>query len=855
MMALATIAVAEIVQRSTTILYTPDEIINLDAAITFFRSGDYTTEKWQSIPFDPAISSGLLATWMDGLVFLSGGNLFHARVVRAVAHLGIAVFLTVVFLRSKSLRTPTAVVLALVLWLAVVVIPHHAERIVGPGEIWGFLYGVAGVLVARSHPVLATMLWGAATWLCKLIYLPFTLALLAAQIVSLGSEQRIDFRSRQCMRLVSIHTAAFLAPLALWMSIIWLQYDLETLVRWSVSYVTFAFTHSTGLEMDTPGLQGWRFSPGWPEAQSLLRYSSDITLPYLIPLALAPLFVAGHALLRRGRMLRSTLRKRYFLTAALVAVAVVSLWFFALDPTQWGRHLMTAVYVSIAISVYCAADIWQQEALPRASVIGVVVVCFAFVVYRTTADVIERQRSEGWKMSFAATCHGLDLVRPPCRQDEARQLIAAECGDNFTCIQERREQFLRQAQALAEGSDATLGAAYTAGFLVILVQHECYSDRREFERDFGPLLCAADDPVFRSYLEEAGLEVAALLRRCEPSQHGDSKVPFARERGSQTSGAAVAKEFRHPAPSSSSRRFILATKQFHAEVVGNEHGWISSDGGLNGIAALIPRDSDWNIFVPALSGLNFEQVWLAGVPPTPFAPRRQPAAIESDGSSVVLTWREMPHTGIAARITFSVREPWYLDQTVELTAHRSFVGDGQSNHLAAIFASSIQQPQDHHVYLRPSGVNGAPLSGWYGVTTATAHDQDYLLRPLPEHRLEVADHLAAMETQKGVDIVGPSGEVLLLKNLPLHFYYGLLRDNLVFLQMFKQPDLTRFLYNLDGGDLLGTVDKRDPAWGYVFHHPDVQIGESYRWNTCIVVKPFRGREDILREVRKYMADR
>jgi hypothetical protein len=354
-----------------------------------------------------------------------------------------------------------------------------------------------------------------AIWLCKLIYLPFALALLSAHVLALCSERNVDLRSRQFVHLALPQTAAFLAPLALWMSVIWLRHDLGTLASWCLSYINFAFTHSTGVEVDLPGLQGWRFSPGWPEAMSLLSYSRDITLPYLLPLASGPLLLAGHALLRARGVLRSTPRERYFLNATVAAIGMLSLWFFVFDPTQWGRHLMTAVYVSIVLATYCFADIWKQKAVPSVACTLAVVGLGAFVVYESAADVLDEQRSTGWKMSFASTCHGLDLVHPPCRQDDARQLIAAECGDNVTCIQERRRDFLHRAKTLLEGVPETEGTPYTAAFLVIYVQHNAYTERDEFENDFRPVLCSVDHAVFRKYLEEAGFDVAGILRECD----------------------------------------------------------------------------------------------------------------------------------------------------------------------------------------------------------------------------------------------------------------------------------------------------------------------------------------------------
>jgi hypothetical protein len=80
---------------------------------------------------------------------------------------------------------------------------------------------------------------------------------------------------------------------------------------------------------------------------------------------------------------------------------------------------------------------------------------------------------------------------------------------------------------------------------------------------------------------------------------------------------------------------------------------------------------------------------------------------------------------------------------------------------------------------------------------------------------------------------------------PLSFYYGLCHDAQLFLKMFKQPDRFRLAYSPCGGG-------QQPAWDYILHLDDARIGPAYAWDLCVAIKPFEGRADVLREVRRYL---
>ena len=285
--------------------------------------------------------------------------------------------------------------------------------------------------------------------------------------------------------------------------------------------------------------------------------------------------------------------------------------------------------------------------------------------------------------------------------------------------------------------------------------------------------------------------------------------------------------------------------------------------GYNGVASLIPRHSGNNLFVPAYAGLNFETISLQGLEPyaqdhdSKFEPRSEPMHVEEATSGqVVLVQPETSHAHVSARITFSVEEPCYLHQRIELTFHRRFCGADEKNAFSSLFASYMHIPSDLHIYLKPDLESGDAAEGWVGVTKKD-HLGPVEICPLPGGRqLNPAEHLEAVETGESMG----EGELHSAANKgPLTFYYGFCPGDLLFLMMFKQPERFRLAYSPSGaGQGLSSVPGKgnrpawNPAWDYVLRLDDVEIGKIYVWDLCLAIKPFAGQEDALREVRNYL---
>ena len=294
--------------------------------------------------------------------------------------------------------------------------------------------------------------------------------------------------------------------------------------------------------------------------------------------------------------------------------------------------------------------------------------------------------------------------------------------------------------------------------------------------------------------------------------------------------------------------------------------------GYNGLAALIPRHSGNNLFVPTYAGLNYETISLTGMPtyrhePTKqdhqskFEPRKEAMYIESaDDREVVLVQPESPHSGVEARICFRIAEPHYLHQRIGLTFHKRFCDTDQASAFTSLWASYLHMPPDRHLYLKPDWQVGDPLDHWFGLTSAGHGATGYQIRRLPDgQRLTAPAHLQAMTRQEPMtqselaaltDAGWPPTALprAAFASAPLSFYYGFCHDDLMLLKIFRQPQHFRLAYSPCGG---GEEPAWCPAWDYVLKLDDAPTGTTHVWELCVAVKPFQGRADVIDEVARY----
>lgn len=518
LLALVASALLQLTAQAWLALYTADEILNLDAVLTFFRSGDYTTKHLGGFPFDPAVSTGLLATWPAGLGYRLTGSLYGARLVDGALQLAAFIALVAACARRWHWSRENAAVFALSMWSALLLVGDHELRVTHPGELWGATFLLSGVLALRYSPRLAALCWGLAAWLCKIVYLPFALPLL---LVALTTGPGPDFdsgpaRRRRQAALVSW----FLSPLIGWLALVAMRHDLATATGWLGAAFVFVTRHATGLALEPsvlPGYEGWRFEPTWTPASFLAR-GSRTTIPILLPLALGPLAYLASQIADRLRDRPSNPLQHVCVSVMTLAVCIFGVWFLLLDPTQWTRHLLPASYVSLAVATVLARRQWNELRLSTAvsAAFGLVLVAaVAVLASRHSAKLLVRASNQA---SYASACRGGDVTVPPCRQDGALAELAKVTKDTCgarrpaidqACLREHRARLLEHAAKLARAHSSDPGAVTMAGYMMVFVQRWAYPDTGSFLADLRPLTCRQADALLRLYLRQTGLAVEA----------------------------------------------------------------------------------------------------------------------------------------------------------------------------------------------------------------------------------------------------------------------------------------------------------------------------------------------------------
>ena len=497
-------------------LYAGDEVYNLDAAVNFFTRLDYTTNGLGGHPFDPVVSSGILTSWTNGLVFIFHGNLFHARLITGLTLMVVSCFLTWIFLRQRDFSPINCSLIAVALWTALIPVGSHYTRIINPGELWGILYIVAGCLMISRSPIGAAFLWGLAVWLVKVIYLPIALPLLAALAIS-ARQQGSSGEEGSTPRRLAIF---FVLPLLIWASLIFLRYDASTLIGWASSYLNFVGKHTAELSISSlPTPSEWRFDPDWSHNNPFMSWGWNFTGPYLIPLALSLTVIALYALFSISGHIRSGTREQHLFWAAVVGMTIEVVWFFAIDPAQWGRHMMPGLYLAIALALYSSVKIWESSTRSTlgitvgSAIVGLSILISGYVSATSTSNYTSTRH---WKGSYAKTCKGRNVTQAPCKNQEALKLIhqlAVEFCDsenpfdaNDQCMFKERKRFLERGLQVLANPDAEQASIDNAGYMILLIQSYNYLFEDEFISEFGSLICHRLSGQFEERLRAIGLD-------------------------------------------------------------------------------------------------------------------------------------------------------------------------------------------------------------------------------------------------------------------------------------------------------------------------------------------------------------
>lgn len=336
--------IAKLVYNADVQSYFVDEILNDQAALNFFREGNYSG--WfLSGKFPAGISSGIVSTWISGLVFLAGGNLFLARLMTGLFIFFQLIALIFLFARRRF-SGPAALAVAVILTSMIFHFPYWFGFMQSMGEMQGALLIGWGLLILGRYPWAGFFLFGLAVWHCKFMYMPMTAFLTAAYVLS----QEGGWKKK----LATAVQAAFMIMLSqmLWAAFIWFRFDLDTMLQWlnkSMVFVTGGHSGMKEVSSTNSSLAQRLTELEWATLSSINRL--EILTFFFMPL-LMMIFIGVRYL-----SWRKDGRTALMLTGACLALILYAYWYFFISPSMWVKQIQPGLYLGFALIFFLAARI------------------------------------------------------------------------------------------------------------------------------------------------------------------------------------------------------------------------------------------------------------------------------------------------------------------------------------------------------------------------------------------------------------------------------------------------------------------------------------------------------------------
>lgn len=399
---LAVSLIEKIIFTANMLPYFVDELVNIEAAFTFFTQGNYSSAILIG-PFPPSISTGIAGTWPAGIVWFLGGSIFTSRLVLSFWIILQLVILTDSFMRfhcGKDVSIQTRLWACLVVVFGICNLPYWFGFMYNLGELQGaLLVGWALFFLARQRIFLTFLLLGIVVWLCKFIYFPYALLIGTASLLSQpGLKERLRF--------VLIFCLAFLLPLALWNLVILIKFHIVGLMQWYHSMTGFIYGGASGFNK--------------PIALSLMERFKQLEWhfwSYKDKLEIIILLVVTTIAYLKCLLYNKKERPKLLLeTVMFIAILGHTVWFFTISPWMWIRHFIPVLYFCFGFIGYTFIPMFIKmirtngfRARPIKFIIILAIAILSIFEFRH-----EWRRGGAFKfqkMTFARICKATDMEK------------------------------------------------------------------------------------------------------------------------------------------------------------------------------------------------------------------------------------------------------------------------------------------------------------------------------------------------------------------------------------------------------------------------------------------------------------
>lgn len=270
-----------------------------------------------------------------------------------------------------------------------------------------------------------------------------------------------------------------------------------------------------------------------------------------------------------------------------------------------------------------------------------------------------------------------------------------------------------------------------------------------------------------------------------------------------------------------------------------ERDGVTHRAGYNGLFSLRSTSETESPFVPSYAGWNLEHYFDArprSASEVFFEPRFAEMSVRKLADDTVELYQPVtPVFQVESWTRFSVVEPNAIDVSFRCKPHRD---DYAGDFLGVFWASYINGPIDKSLYFLDSEATlQKPL--WRQLCSQT-HNRD-----------STVAH--ASDTTK---LAFEGNDTLFANVSPLRysapFFYGRFRD-MVLIYAFRPGPNIRFAHSPSGGGLNSTGTDTNPAWDFQLVVPQPVKGHEYTLAGRLVYKRWKGREDVLAEISKFLA--
>jgi len=261
--------------------------------------------------------------------------------------------------------------------------------------------------------------------------------------------------------------------------------------------------------------------------------------------------------------------------------------------------------------------------------------------------------------------------------------------------------------------------------------------------------------------------------------------------------------------------------------------------GYHGLGSLKHERQPRSLFVPTVSGLNFEHIHDGTVQEhrVLFEPRNAPMQLRVvNGHTAELHQPPTPHWGLESCLRYELLDGGVIEMTFECIPRRNNYKNG---YIGLFWASYIDQPESLDIHFIGQS-DGQAKPGWIrGIT--------------PKHGTQ-ATHLAVNDQRRFAhDEAFP---LSLVFGLSTHrysepWYFGLARG-MAFAQIFQPADGVRLSQSPSGGG------QGNPAWDFQWFIQNPRIGQRYQLVMRACYLPVEETKDVhervaqaVRSVRKF----